>query len=185
MDGLKTPILSKRIPSWAQILPVYGVVILLVYSWTILWFFWKLRSWLFFLSAPEILTIGAYSLATNLLECLAVLGALVAASMLLPRAWLYKNFVARGTAAAISGLGYMMYVAFQFRTKDDYPTLLLKPWSVGAAAVIGLLLVLFAPRITIVRRVLEGLAERATILVYLLTPLSLVALVTVLIRWII
>ena len=63
----------KRIPSWGKIVPVFAVIVLIVYAWTIIWFFWKLPSWLFFLNAGEILTAFAYSLATNLAESLVVL----------------------------------------------------------------------------------------------------------------
>ena len=173
----------KRIPGWGQVLPVYAVVVLMVYSWTGLWFFWKLPSWLFFLSAGEILTAGAYSLATNLLESLTVLCAPFIASIVLPRRWFYDRFVARGTALVASGLGYMMHVAYQFKSKDDYPSLNLKPFSVAVALVAVLLIVVLAGRIPIVRKAIEGLADRATIFLYILVPLSIVALLAVLARW--
>ena len=172
----------KRIPGWGQVLPVYAVIVLMIYSWTLLWFSWKLPSWAFFLSAGEILTAGAYALATNLLESATVLCAVVVASLILPRRWLYDSFVARGTALAISGLGYMMYVAYQFKTKEDYPSLNLKPWSLAVALVLVWLIAVLSGRIPTVRKAMEGLAERATIVLYLSVPTSIVALLVVLAR---
>jgi hypothetical protein len=175
----------RRVPDWKQIVAVYAVIVLMIYSWTILWFYWKLPSWLHFLNAGEILTVGAYALATNLLESATVLCALVVASLILPRRWLSDSFVARGTALAVSGVGYMMYIDYQFKTKDDYPDLVLKPWSLAVALVAVLLIAVLSGRIAIVRKALELIADRATIFVYIFIPLSILALLAVVVRWVI
>jgi hypothetical protein len=175
----------KRFPTWGQVAPVYAVIVLMVYAWTLVWFFWKLPSWLFFLNAGEIALALTYSLATNLLESLAVLCAPLVMSLALPKKWFYDLFVARGAALAISGLAYMMYLANQFKTKDDYPSITLKHWTVGLAMVGILLIVYLAGRLNLFRKVIELVADRAIIFLYISLPLSLVALVVVLFRWVI
>ncbi len=156
----------------------------MVYSWTSLWFLWKLPSWLYFLNVNEIVITLAYSLVTNLLESLAVLCAPIALSVILPKRWFYDLFVARGASLAILGLGYMMFLAFQFPTNESYPSLALKPWAV--ALVFGLLMFLIyvVGRTSFLRKVVEALADRATIFLYVSIPLSLISLLVVMTRMI-
>jgi hypothetical protein len=157
----------------------------MVYTWTSVWFFWKLPSWLFFLNTGEIATAFAYAQATNLVESLAVLCAPLALSVTLPKDWFYDRFVARGATLALSGLGYMMYIAFQFKTNADYPSLTLKAWSLALALVIILLIVYLAGKLSLFRKVIEFLADRAIIFLYISLPLSLLSLVVVILRWVI
>ena len=132
----------------------------------------------------EILGVLAYALVTDLLESLTVILAPILGSLVLPRRWFQESFVARGTALVMSGLGYMIYVAYQFKSKDDYPSLSLKPWSLALALAAILVIVALAGRIPVVRRVLEGLADRATVFLYLTIPLSVAALLIMLVRWV-
>ena len=156
----------------------------MVYTWTSLWFFWKLPSWLFFLNAGEIATTFAYTQATNLVESLAVLCAPLVLSMALPRAWFHDRFVARGATLSIAGLGYMMYVAFQFKTNADYPSLTLKAWSLALAAAVILVIVYLAGRLNLFKKIIEFLADRAIIILYISLPISLISLVIVIFRWV-
>jgi len=73
-----------RFPSLQENLQVYAVIVAFLYTWTILWLFWELPSWLNFLTVGEILPIFAYALATNLLESLLVLAGLNLVCFLLP-----------------------------------------------------------------------------------------------------
>ncbi len=175
----------KRIPARGEVAAVYALIVLMVYTWEIMWFFWKLPSWLFFLNAGEILIVVAYILGTAFLESLTVLIAPVLLGMVLPRKWFLDSFVARGGALVLSSLGYMMILASQFQGKDDYPSLSLKPWSAALAAIIIILIVFLAGRIGFVRKALEVLADRATIFLYLSMPLSLLSLTAVLVHWIV
>lgn len=175
----------KRIPAWGQIAPVYAVIVLMVYTWTSLWFFWKLPSWLFFLNTGEIAIAYAYSLATNLMESLAVLCGPLILSMVLPKEWFFDRFVARGATLALAGLGYMMYVAFQFKTNADYPSLTLKPWTLALAVVAILFIVYLAGRLNLFGKIIEIIADRAIIFLYISLPFSLISLVIILIRWVI
>jgi hypothetical protein len=45
------------VPGWGQIVPVYAVIVLIVYGWTITWFSWRFPGWLLFLKASEILIV--------------------------------------------------------------------------------------------------------------------------------
>jgi hypothetical protein len=172
--------ISNRIPKLEEIARVYAVIVIVVYSWTIMWFLWKLPSWLFFLNGGEILTASTYVLATNLLESLAVLSAPLLLSLALPKKWFCDVFVARGTTVALLGLAYMIYLANQFKSNEDYPSLSLKPWSVALAMVLIALGVFFVGRASMARKVVEAFSDRATVFLYLSIPLSLMSLLVIL-----
>ncbi len=174
----------KRIPQWNQIAPVYSVIVLVVYGWTILWFFWQLPSWRFFLDTGEILSALAYSLATNFLESLVAICALLIFCIILPRKWFYESFIARGTSLSMLGLGGLIYLAFQIQ---DYVTRSSFSYRLSTLAV-GVVVVLAAAfalsEIRVLRKVLEIIADRTTIFLYLFLPASFGSILFLLIRWI-
>ncbi len=174
--------LRRRIPGWAQVLPVYGVIVIMVYAWTLLWFFWRVPGWLYYLNVAEILTALAYELASNLAESLLVLCAPLLLALVLPGKWFRDVFVARGAALCIAALGYMMLLAYQFNNKDSYPGAFLKP-STLVLVLIGIgALVYLCGRIPPVRRLLEVLADRLSIFAYILVPLSMLSTLVVIVR---
>lgn len=172
----------RRLPSWAQIIAVYSVIAIIIYTWTLFWFFWKVPSWLFFLHAGEILTALAYSLTVNFAESLVVLCGPLFLSLVLPRRWFHDVFMARGTAFSIAGLGYLILLANQFTDKNAYPTLWLQAWTVLLAAIIIAALAYLGGRIALLRKILEVVADRFSIFAYILVPLSMVSLLVVLFR---
>jgi hypothetical protein len=177
MDSLR-----QRTPSWAQLASVFAVIVLILYTWTILWFLWKLPSWLYFLNAGEILMALAYSLATNLAESLVVFAVPVLLAFLLPRKWFSDAFVARGATLAIAALGFLIYLAYQFQDKGSYPASLVNPLLIASSLAIGLLLVFLAGRVVLLRKSIEFLADRATIFLYVLIPLSLLSILMIILH---
>lgn len=173
---------SSRIPTRSQILPVYAVIVLILYSWTIGWFFWKLPGWLYYLNVGEILTMYAYSAATNAVESLLVLCLPLTLVLILPKKWFYDTFVARGACLVMAGLGYMMFLGQQLKNRDDYPSLALPAWSLILACGAIVLSVFIAGRLAVMRKALEWVAEQATIFLYIYVPLSIVSVLVVAIR---
>jgi hypothetical protein len=172
----------RRFPGWAQIIPVFGVIILVVYTWSLMWFFWEIPSWMHFLHVGEIFILLAYTLATNFAESLAVLCGPLFVALILPGKWFRDVFVARGAALSIAGLGCMIFLAEQFTGKDAYPSFWLQvPTLLVAAAVIGGLVYLVG-QITLLRKVFEVVADRVSVFTYIVVPLSLLSLVVVCIR---
>ena len=135
---------------------------------------------MYFLSISEILTIFAYTIATNLLESLLVLLAPITLSLLLPKKWFCDAFVVRGTTLVMLGLGYMMYFATRFTDVNDYPAAMIK--VTPYVLVIILVLVFLLGRIGFLSRIIEAFANRAVILLYLSIPASIISLVIVIIR---
>jgi hypothetical protein len=158
------------------------VIVLMVYAWTLLWFFWKVPGWLYYLNGGEILTALAYSLATNLAESLVTLCGPLFLALVLPAKWFRDVFVARGASLCMAGLGYLMFLAYQFNDKSSYPAAILEPWVVLlVAAGIGVLVYLCG-RVRLLRRAIEALADRLSIFAYILAPLSAISLLIVIIR---
>ena len=173
----------SRFPKWTQIAALYALIVFAVYSWTLIWFFWKIPGWLYYLSIGEILTSLAYSLATNFLESLAVVLIPIFLAVVLPKKWFLDQFVARGAALILPGLGYMMYIAFQFQSKLDYPGNALNLYSF----VLGLLVILtfLVGQVRFLSKALEFLGNQATIFLYLSIPISLLSILVIIIRFVI
>src|ERR1700690_2085176 len=157
--------LKNRFPSLQQILAIYGVISLIICGWTLIWFFWKLPSWDEFMTMGEIATVFAYSMATNFLESLSILLLLLFFCAILPGKWFKDFFLSRGSSLAVLGLGYMMYISSHITSSSDsYPTSV-----VQLIPVIGLLILLLTflvGRISLLRKLFEELADRATIFSY-------------------
>lgn len=156
------------------------MIVLMVYGWTILWFFWKLPSLLYFMTIDEILVDFAYVMATNFLESLCVLLIPVLLCLLLPRKWFYDVFVVRGASLVMLLLGYSIFFTLQLRGEERYPKdlILLTFPLIGAI----LFLVYLSGKIGIVRKVIESLSDRATVFLYLSIPVSLISLCVAIIR---
>lgn len=170
----------NRFPSLQDSIKVYSVIAMLIYAWSILRLFWELPSWLYYLTVPEIVPLFAYALVTNLLESLLVLAGLNLFFFVLPGKWFHESFVARASLFVSLVLGYLMYFASLFGKEGDYPEGLLL-WSPGVL-VASFLLSLVLVKITFVKKMLEALADRLTIFLYLIIPLSGISLLMVLIR---
>jgi hypothetical protein len=170
----------NRIPKQKEILPVYAVIVLMIYGWTILKFSYYVPGWLYFLNLGEILMVFAYSATVNLLESLLVLLGIVAIGTVLPKKWFADAFVARGVVFSAIVLGLMMYVANQFNYKEYYPSEMIR-WFPVIVIVMGVF-VYFLGRIKFVCNIIEAFADRAIIFLYISIPVSLLSLIVVVIR---
>ena len=170
----------KRLPSTQQVAAVYGVIVLIVYGWTLYWFAWKLPSWLYFLSVGEMLVALAYSMVVNLIESLIVLFALLLLCAILPPRWFRDRFTALGTVLVILSMIALAYYLGAIIALQDFPPHL--RWYV-LLAVAGIALVVFlVSRVKFLVKFLEEIANRAVIFLYVFLPLSAISFIVVLIR---
>ncbi len=173
--------IRHRLPGIRQLTPVYGLIVLFVYSWTILWFFWKLNSWLRYLTTVEIATILAYGLMINLLESLVVLTIPLVLSLALPARWFFDQFIARSTALLVPLLGFLVFAAFQFEGRANFHQSLIMRVSIPVLF-LAIGLIFSVGRWSKFRMIMEALAERTTVFLYITLPLSLLSLTIVLVR---
>jgi hypothetical protein len=134
------------------------------------------------MNTGEIALVYAYLLVTNFLESLLAVCVPIVLGFILPPKWFRDSFVSRGTSLVLLGLGYFMFLAYQFQAKDDYPSVLLKAWAVALALGIIALLVFMIAKIPFLNKALGFIAEWVTVFLYVYIPLSLVSLVVVLPR---
>ena len=174
--------LKNRIPNTQQIIAVYGVISFIIYGWTLLQFFWRLPSWEYFFTTGNIFTVLAYALATNLLESLTVLLLPLMLSIILPGGWFKDVFVSRASILVMSGLGYIIYVSRYLTSTPDYyyPINLLR--LTPAIGVLIFLLAFLIDRVSLLRKVVEDIADRSAIFTYIFMPLGIVSLLVVIAR---
>ena len=170
----------KKIPRLEQILPVYAVIVVMIYTWSLILFFWRLPSWINFSTLGEIAVIFSYMVVVNLVESILVLLLLAALSMILPPKWFHDRFVTKGSSLVLLGLGCLMY--FNNNLLDDilFPLLMLKKILIVVAAILAL--VFLIDRISLLNRFLEELANRMIVFLYIWLPISALSLLTVLVR---
>ena len=175
---------TGRIPGTQNILAVYAVIVTMIYSWTLITSFYKLPSWLFYLTVGQILSMYAYFFLANLLESLIVLaGVLLLDFTIFAPLKNRQEFQARSIVVVLIVLSSSMARLLLFKSFEASETFItgeLTWWLV--TVVIGLFLAVILPWNKTIRSFLEGLAERFSIFVYLYIPLSLISIVVVIVR---
>ena len=172
--------MRNRFPPFGQILPVYAVIATMYYAWSFVIFAYKLPGWLYYLNLGEVGGILAHALTTNLIESLALLALLLAVCALLPPRFLRDEFVARGTVASLVIVGSMMIFLLRFAEAPQIESDLY-PW-LAATAALAIVLAAFSTRVGIIRKIVIGLSDRLVVLLYILFPLSILALAYVALR---
>ena len=167
--------MRDRLPGLREMAPVYSVIAFIIYGWATVVFLWNLPAWLFYLRLDEILVVFAYRMVASLTESLAALVVLLAVCFILPHGFLKDAFVLRGTAAAICVLGSIVLFWNHVMSSDvDFWV----PRSIALAIFFGL----FSTRIKAIASFLQWLSNSMLIFLYILLPVSLVSLMTVLAR---
>lgn len=172
--------LFKKIPSLEKISPVYAVAVVVVYSWSILRFFWKLPSWLNYSSIGEIAVIFAYMMVVNLIESIVVCLGPILLSVVLPQKWFYDRFITKGTLLVSLGLGYLIYFSNHLNYQTPFPLDLV--YLTPIIIVTVFILVFLIDWIGFLDTILKELSNRLTVFLYISIPISLLSLLTVLIR---
>ena len=104
----------------------------------------------------------------------------IALSMMLPGKWFFEQFVAKGVLLVSMVLGYFGYISSHINTEEDFPYSLVK-WAPLVFFLI-LVLVFLLARIKFLTKVLEWVAEQLEVFLTLSLPISMIALVVVLVR---
>lgn len=171
---------QKSMPPAQQMAAVYGVIVLVVYGWTIYWYFWKLPSWLYFMTVGELVTAYVYALPVNLLESLLLFSIPFLLALSFPPRWFRERFIAQGTAFTILAALVLAKYLSVITALQALPSGL--NWMFPLT-VMGIALIVFlVGRINLLCKVLEEIASRAVIFLYVFPPLSVIALVVILIR---
>ena len=172
--------LAKRMPASQQLAAVYGVVVFVIFGWTIYWYLWNLPSWLYFMTIGEMLSTFAYGMTVNFFESILVMFVPVLFCLILPPRWFRDNFVAYGTSLVLLSLIALMQYLGMIVTRQEIPSGFGKTALLVIAGI--LLLTFILGRVRFLRRILEEIASRASIFVYIFLPISAISILTVLVR---
>jgi hypothetical protein len=123
----------------------------------------------------EILVVFAYRMVASLVESVIVLIVLLGLCFALPAKLLKDAFVLRGTSTVICILGSMILFWNHFLSGDVYF------WMIGSI-LLAILFGFLSTRVRLMSVFLRWLSDSLIVFLYILMPLSLVSLVTVVIR---
>lgn len=174
--------MSNRLPIIKDILPVFAALVFMIQTWTLLVLFQQLPAWLNYLAVGDIFGIFAYRIAASFLECLLVLGCLLAVSMILPARFFRDVFVVRGTAFSFCFLGSII-LFWRYFEKDpgvlmaDY----VRTWTALTFS-IAIFLSYRSTKMQALADFLEWISDRLIIFLYVSLPLSLASFVIILLR---
>src|SRR6266540_3066119 len=172
----------RRFPNISAILPVYAVIAVPVFGWTINSWLWKLPSWLNFLTPGEIMGIFFYAMLTAFVESLFLCSFFLLLSFLLPPQMFRDQFIVRGTwlalGLAISILGNGVWRGM---TRFTYAEISLTVWSMISLVVIALL-AFISTKVHFMVRAAEWISDRLIIFLYVLIPLSIISTLVVIVR---
>ena len=172
----------RRFPTISATLPVYAVIAVPIFGWTITSWLWKLPSWLNFLTPGEIAGIFFYAMLTAFVESVFICSFFLLLSFLLPSALLRDQFIVRGTwlalGLAVSVLGNGVWRGM---TRFTYAEISLAVWSLISLLVVTLLTVVSA-KVRFMVRAAEWVSDRLIIFLYILIPLSIISILIVIVR---
>lgn len=171
---------KRRFPPPAEILPVFAVIAVMFYGWSLVIFLYKVPGWLYYLTLSEIAGILAHQLMVNLLESLTALLLLLLVGFILPPAFFTDAFPLRGSVFAIIVIGTMMVFLVEYAAAPSIGKWLglVLLGSLCAAIFIAILAGRFRPLGSMVL----WLADRLIVFLFVLIPASVLAMVYLLLR---
>jgi len=173
-------IFFKKIPKTDHIIAIYAVVAAVTFIWSMIQFFWNLPSWFYFSSIGEILVLFTYMMTFNFIEGLLALFFLIVLFTLLPTRLVSGQFITKAVLVALTGFGILIYRNFYFPTKALFDLTLFQ-W----ALILGgefLILVLPFNKFPAFCKVIEDLADRFIVFMYITVSLGILSIIVVLIR---
>jgi hypothetical protein len=173
--------LRLRFPPREDIIPIFALIVFIVFSWSIYRFLYKVPSWLLFLHPGEILSILSYALALALIEsgmCLFVIAGLGA---LLPHRFLRTHFV--GKSSLIFMIATVWTILYQL-PENQFQNWSLKEFIVyfGTALITFVFAGVRVHNSQRLQRKLRLICERLIAFIYIYIPIGTIAIFVVLIR---
>lgn len=168
----------SRIPSRNQILPVFGVVVFIVYTWMFYRMSWYAPSWLSDFDIWGVLSIGSYAIVFSLFESAAMMGILLLLVILLPGHSFKETFTPTGsTIITILGFGAFL---LQRKIRVIYT---LEMWDMVLYTILVVvasifLIYIFSQiylRINWATKIITSAAELMVVFLFLYIPLSLLS----------
>ena len=173
-------LIRNRLPSRQEVIAVFGVVVFVCHSWTLLGFFNKLSSFILYFTPSEIFAIFAYMMSVALLESIVVTILLVLLSIVLPSSWFRDGFAYKGFVIVV--IATAASILFQKFLPDEFPsTLMLAVFTIVPLALIVIFIIISRsfPRL---QNIFLDIQDRFSIMLYIFVPIGILSLMVVLFR---
>jgi hypothetical protein len=175
---------TGRLPNRQNILGVYAVIVFMVYSWTLITSFYKLPSWMYYLTVGQILSVYAYAFSVDFLESILVLAGVLILDLTLFLA--LRNMAEFQSRSILVVLGVLVSFMTRLIAFPDYEEIEMflsgEPSWLAVALPLVFVVAIAVSKIKWGRKILEGITERASVFLYIYLPLSFVSLLVVFIR---
>ena len=162
-------------------MPVYAVIVFMVYTWTIYTFIRYLPYWLNFLNVSEILAIFSYAMLSDFFESLGILCLLLGFCIVLPAKILREAFVARGTLVILCLLSTTI-IYLNYYAKIGSSTLLLFILCSLVVIAATMILSFVSAKNRVIMLGVEWLSNNTIIFLYIYIPITILSLVNILFR---
>lgn len=172
-----------RFPDKQSIVNVFATAAFIVYGWTIYASFWKIPSWIFYLNLNEIFSIYAYSFITNFVESALLTLGLVFLGFFLSGNFWKDGFLAAGIVVLFVSVGSALWHMWLYEDPNlrvSFVNSQFRWWMM--TALIALVASSACVRHPWLRRILENLADRFAVFLYIYIPLTILSLGIVIIR---
>jgi hypothetical protein len=177
--------ISDRLPSRGQSLPIFSLIVFIVFTWTLYNLLYQIPSWLFYMNIWNLLAVTAYVLSFALIESTLIMALVLLSCMLFPARYFKNKFTAQGSLQVLllSAMAFALRENIQSFPKLDQWVMLVIP--VAVLSVLAISVIVFSwifDRFQILVRLLTAVTDRMVIFTYLYIPAGLVSLVVVLMR---
>jgi len=172
--------MRNRFPESEEIISVYAVGVTMLYTFTLVAAFGDFsRNWILYLDAVDILSLFAYMITGSFIESLLVIIFLLFIGFLLPPKVMRGRFVLYGVIVMIT---FFSALALQEGTPLEINVLSNSTMVFKAFAGSAFALALLGERFRVIRKVIEDVADRCVVFLYIYMPLSLIAIIIVIFR---
>jgi hypothetical protein len=170
--------IQNRLPRQSDLLAVFGMVVFVCYSWTMLGFLNKLSSFLLYFTLGEIANILAFMMAFTLLESLVLTVLLVLLSVILPAGWLREGFAFKGFIIVIVATGTS--ILFQTLLDSNFPHPLVLLLFILVPIGLAIVLITKIRSMPKVYNLIHNIQDRILIMLFVYVPLGVLSLLFVL-----
>ncbi len=172
--------LLNRFPKREQIISVYAVGVTILYFWAALNAIKDfISNWSLYLDVYEMLGLFSYIMAGTFLESLLLIFVLLFISFILPQKVFADKFTLRGTILTITFLCSIMYLyqlTLTFGILEN-----IGKWSIFFAS-FTFMFMLLGELNQFVARIVELIADRCIVFLYIYPPISLISLIFIFVR---
>lgn len=176
-------VFKARLPDLKTVLPVYAVLVFVLYGWMTIAFFWKMPAWLFYLNLGEIGIIYSYGIVNEFVESVVYIFLVLMLAATLPPSFLRDRFQTRGTLIVVFLLGvvYLMSYLIAFQEVDRLKAALFALMIFG---ILNVILLWVSAKFSFVNRVIVFMTDQMTIFLYIYAPITAISFLVILFRMI-